>query len=86
MFSPNNIQLLLNKAGWTVKEMRTYGTMDPYELFWMSKMEEKGIQWDKNMEEEFIRFVLGMVTFLPARWSEKKSSLGVMTVVARPRD
>ena len=84
LFSPKNIQLLLNKAGWEVKEIQTYGTMDPYELFWMSEMEKKGIQWDKNMEEEFIRFVLGMVKFLPTRWTEKKSSLGVMTVVATP--
>lgn len=84
LFSPNNIELLLNKAGWKVTEILTYGTIDPYLLFWMSEMEEKGIQWDKNMEDEFIQFVVGMIKFLPKKWTEKKSSLGVMTIIATP--
>ena len=84
LFSPNNIQLLLSRAGWKVEETLTYGTLHPYLLFWMSEMEEKGIQWNKNMEEEFIQFILGMIKFLPMKWIEKKSSLGVMTVVAKP--
>jgi hypothetical protein len=59
--------------------------MDPYLLYWMSKMEQKGIRWDKNMEEEFVQFVIGMVKFLPKRWMEKTASLGVMTVIAQPK-
>lgn len=83
LFSPNNIELLLKKTGWKVEETLTYGTMNPYLLFWMSEMEEKKIQWDKNMEEEFMQFMVGMMKFLPRKWAEKKSSLGVMTVVAK---
>ena len=45
---------------------------------------EKEIQWDKNMEEEFMQFTLGMIKFLPKKWTEKKSSSGVMTIVATP--
>jgi hypothetical protein len=48
-------------------------------------MEQKGIRWDKNMEEEFVQFVIGMVKFLPKRWMEKTASLGVMTVIAQPK-
>ena len=84
LFSPSNIELLLKKAGWKVLETLSYGTIDPYLLFWMSEMEEKGIQWDKNMEEEFMQFTIGMIKFLPKKWTEKKSSLGVMTIVATP--
>ena len=84
LFSPSNIELLLKKTGWKVLETLTYGTIDPYLLFWMSEMEEKGIQWDKNMEEEFMQFTIGMIKFLPKKWTEKKSSLGVMTIVATP--
>ena len=58
--------------------------MNPYLLSWMSKMEEKEIQWDKNMEEEFIQFMIGMIKFFPEKWTEKKSSLGIMTIVAKP--
>jgi ubiquinone/menaquinone biosynthesis C-methylase UbiE len=84
LFSPNNIELLLEKSGWKVSTVLTYGTMDPYLLYWMSEMEQKGIQWDKNMEDEFYGFFLGMVRFLPKKWMEKKSSLGIMTVIATP--
>jgi 2-polyprenyl-3-methyl-5-hydroxy-6-metoxy-1,4-benzoquinol methylase len=85
LFSPKNIALLLEKSGWKVSDILTYGTMDPYLLYWMSKMEQKGIRWDKNMEEEFVQFVIGMVKFLPKRWMEKTASLGVMTVIAQPK-
>ncbi|MCL6461058.1 MAG: class I SAM-dependent methyltransferase [Flavobacterium micromati] len=84
LFSPNNIELLLNKSGWKVSKVLTYGTMNPYLLYWMSAMEQKGIQWDKNMEDEFLGFIVEMVKFLPKKWKEKKSSLGIMTVIATP--
>jgi hypothetical protein len=84
LFSPKNIELLLENTGWRAKETLTYGTLDPYLLFWMSEMEEKGIQWEKNMEEEFMQFMVGMIKFLPKKLAEKKSSLGVMTVIATP--
>ena len=85
LFSPNNIALLLNKSGWKVSKILTYGTMDPYLLYWMSEMEQKGIQWDKNMAEEFWDFMVGMVKFMPKKWMEKKSSLGIMTIIATPQ-
>ena len=84
LFSPNNIELLLNRSGWKVTQHFNYGTMDPYLLYWMSKMEQKEIKWDKNMEDEFWRFVWGMILFLPKKWAEKRSSLGIMTVIATP--
>jgi 2-polyprenyl-3-methyl-5-hydroxy-6-metoxy-1,4-benzoquinol methylase len=86
LFSPENLGLLLDKSDWKVEEVLRYGTMDPYLLHWMSKMEQKGIAWDKNMEEEFWGFVLGMILFQPKKWREKSSSLGVMTVIASPKE
>ena len=47
-------------------------------------MEKKGINWDKNMGDEFIQFMIGMIKFLPKKLKEKKSSLGIMTVIAHP--
>jgi hypothetical protein len=85
LFSPNNIKLLLDKSGWNVSQLLTYGTLNPYLLFWMSKMEQKEIQWTKNMENEFWNFMTGMLQFLPTKWNEKKSSLGVMTIIATPK-
>ena len=83
LFSPKNVQLLLKKAGWTVEHIDNYGTMDAYLLYWMSRMEQKGIQWNKSMESEFWSFVRGMLLFEPKKWLSNQS-LGVMTVVAQP--
>jgi SAM-dependent methyltransferase len=85
LFSPNNVELLLDKSGWNVSQLLTYGTLDPYLLFWMSEVEQKGIEWNKNMEDEFWDFVTGMLKFMPTKWNEKKLSLGVMTVIATPK-
>ena len=85
LFSPNNVELLLDKSGWNVSQVLTYGTLDPYLLFWMSEAEQKGIEWNKSMEDEFWDFVTGMLKFMPTKWNEKKLSLGVMTVIATPK-
>jgi 2-polyprenyl-3-methyl-5-hydroxy-6-metoxy-1,4-benzoquinol methylase len=85
LFSPNNIELLLQKSGWKVTKLMAYGTMNHYMLYWMSEMEQKGIKWDKNMQDEFWEFMRGMILFMPKKWKEKKSSLGIMTVIATPQ-
>ena len=85
LFSPNNIDLLLKKSGWEVTQVFTYGTMNPYLLYWMSEMEKKRINWNKSMEDKFISFVIGMIKFFPLRFKEKKSSLGIMTIIANPK-
>ena len=85
LFSPNNVELCLNKSGWKVDKILTYGTMDAYVLHWMSKMEKKNIKWDKNMEDEFFDFTIGMLKFLPQKIKEKKLSLGIMTIIASPQ-
>lgn len=82
LFSPKNIEILLKKSGWKISKVFSYGTMNPYLLYWMSEMEKKKISWDKNMEDEFIQFMIGMIRFLPKKLKEKKSSLGIMTVIA----
>lgn len=85
LFSPKNIEMMLNQNDWQIDQLFTYGTIDPYVLYWMSKMEQKNIAWDKNMEEEFFDFVKGMFLFMPHKLREKKLSLGVMTIIASPR-
>ena len=84
LFAPNNIRTLLANSGWEATTILSHGTLDPYVLYWMSKMEQKGIAWNKNMEEEFIGFVAGMIAFTPKAWTQKYRSLGVMTVVGKP--
>ena len=84
LYTPDTITTLLENSGWQAKVINSYGTLDPYVLTWMSKMEQKGIQWNKNMEEEFFGYVAGMISFLPQSLFQKSKSLGIMTVVAQP--
>jgi hypothetical protein len=51
----------------------------------MSEVEQKGIQWNKNMENEFWNFVTGLLRFMPTKRNKKKLSLGVMTLIATPK-
>lgn len=85
LFSPKNIELLLNNSGWNVLKIENYGTMDAYFLDWLSRMEIKGIDWKKNMEDEFPSFLLEMIKFLPKKLKKKSKSLGLMTIVAEPK-
>jgi ubiquinone/menaquinone biosynthesis C-methylase UbiE len=84
IYSPKNIALLLKNGGWQVEEVFTYGTLDPYTLYWMSRMEQKGIDWSASMESRFIGYAAGMVLNAPLYMMHKYLSLGFMTVIARP--
>lgn len=83
LYTPKSMTVLLERSGWQVKQTLSYGTLDPYNLYWMSRMEQRGIDWSQDMEQEFWGYVRGMVAFLPKRWLG--SSLGVMTAIATPR-
>ena len=84
LFSPSNLRLLLERTGWKPLEINPWGTLDPYVLHWMSRMEQKGADWERSMEPEFVRYVIGMLAFRLSRWPLGKRRLGIMTAVAVP--
>jgi 2-polyprenyl-3-methyl-5-hydroxy-6-metoxy-1,4-benzoquinol methylase len=84
LYSPNNIELMLKNSGWQVDQILTYGTLNPYTLHWMSRMEEKGINWSASMEPRFLGYVIGMVLNAPIYLLQKYFSMGFMTIIARP--
>lgn len=84
LFSPPNLKLLLEKYGWKPLEINPWGTLDPYVLHWMSRMEKRGADWDQSMEGEFVGYVAGMLAFRATRWPQKKRRLGIMTAAAVP--
>ena len=86
LYSPNNIALLLKKSGWQVEKILTYGTLHPYTLHWMSRMEQQGIDWNSSMENRFIEFLVGKVLHAPIYLLQKWFSMGFMTVVAKPTE
>jgi 2-polyprenyl-3-methyl-5-hydroxy-6-metoxy-1,4-benzoquinol methylase len=84
LYSPKNIELILNNSGWKVDQILTYGTLNPYTLHWMSRMEQKKIDWSASMEPRFIGYVIGMVLNAPIYLLQKYFSMGFMTIIARP--
>ena len=84
LYSPKNIELMLKNSGWQVDQILTYGTLNPYTLHWMSRMEQKGINWSASMESKFIGYVIGMVLNAPLYLLQKYFSMGFMTIIARP--
>jgi|TARA_R110000737_G_scaffold157205_1_gene185733 2-polyprenyl-3-methyl-5-hydroxy-6-metoxy-1,4-benzoquinol methylase len=84
LYSPKNIELMLKNSGWQVDQILTYGTLNPYTLHWMSRMEQKGIDWSASMEPRFIGYVIGMVLNAPLYLLQKYFSMGFMTIIARP--
>ena len=67
-----------------MEEAYTYGTLDPYILDWMSRMEKQNIDWTESMESRFVTFVLGKIV-RPSYFCLLCSSKGFMTAIARPK-
>lgn len=83
LYSPENMETLLENSGWQVEKILPYGTLDPFTLHWMSQMEQKGIDWSGSMESRFWGYVRGMVMNLPIYMWERFASMGFLTAVAR---
>lgn len=84
LYTPQTLRELLERHGWEVVQQHSYGTLDPYALFWMGRMEAQGIDWQTSMEPRFWPFVLGKVLTWPLFALQRQLPLGVMTAVARP--
>ncbi len=84
LYSPENLEILMKKSGWKVEQILTYGTLDPYTLHWMSRMEQEGIDWSGSMEGRFFNYVAGMVLHAPVYRLHRFFSQGFLTVVAKP--
>ena len=82
LFSPKNIEILLNKNGWQVELIDLKGTLNPYILNWMSEMEIKKIDWSKSMENRFWNYFYGMITYKLKHLFTNQSE-GIMTVLAK---
>jgi hypothetical protein len=76
---------MLSNSGWRVETILTHGTLNPYTLHWMSKMEQQQIDWTASMEGRFVKYVMGMILRWPFYGLHKVKSMGFMTVVATPK-
>ena len=82
LYTPATLKTLLENCGWEVIDQYTFGTLDPYTLDWMSRMEKEDIEWSASMENRLIGYVVGKM-IRPIYYFHKYLSLGFMTMVAR---
>lgn len=82
LYTLDTMKKLLDESGWQVVDQYTYGTLDPYTLDWMSRMEQKSIDWSQSMEPHFFNYVLGKI-LRPRYYFHRMQNLGFMTTIAR---
>jgi 2-polyprenyl-3-methyl-5-hydroxy-6-metoxy-1,4-benzoquinol methylase len=83
IYTPATLRAMLERAGWTVERQDTYGTLDPYVLWWLGRQERAERPLDGNLEAAFPGFILGKVLTLPLALAQRWVSLGVQVAVAR---
>jgi SAM-dependent methyltransferase len=84
VYTPATIRELLIRSGWEVVQLKRYGTLDSYPLFWMGWKEKMGIDWSGSMEKEFPGFMAGMFLAAPLFLLKRWLPSGIMTLAARP--
>ena len=48
VYEPSTMASTLQRSGWEPVKILSYGSLDPYTIHWMSKMERKGIMDENN--------------------------------------
>lgn len=84
LFTLDTMTTLLERSGWQVVDGYSYGTLDPYTLDWMSRMEQEEIDWTENMENRFKSFVLGKI-IRPQYYLQRQKAMGFLTMIAKPK-
>jgi SAM-dependent methyltransferase len=85
LYTPATLRDLLERHGWEVVHQHEHGTLDPYALFWMGRMERRGLDWESDMERQFWGFMRGKVLTWPLFALQRWLPLGAMTAIARPK-
>mgnify|MGYP002152336711 FL=1 len=85
LYTQQTLSDVLDRSGWQVEKAYKYGTMDVYALWWMSRMEQKGLDWTQSLESEFPTFLAGKILTMPFFSLQPWLRLGVQLVVAQPK-
>jgi predicted SAM-dependent methyltransferase len=91
--SPRHMSLLTNKGfallfkkdKWEIKKHLRYGTLNAFTLWWLGRMEKKGIDWSGNMSNHFWMLVFLKVITSPIFVFEKLFPLGVQILVVEKK-
>lgn len=85
LFSKKSFDILFTDDKWKIKKHLRYGTLDAFTLWWLGKMEKKGINWSGNMENNFWTLVFLKIITFPVFMFEKLSPLGIQILVVEKK-
>lgn len=85
LFSKKSFDVLFTNDKWKIKKNLRYGTLDAFTLWWLGKMEKKGINWSGNMENNFWTLVFLKIITFPVFMFEKLFPLGIQILVVEKK-
>ena len=80
-----SFDLLFQKDKWEIKKHLRYGTLDAFTLWWLGKMQKKGVDWSGSMSPHFWSLVFLKVITFPIFAFEKLVPMGVQIVVVEKK-
>ena len=85
LFSTEGFKNLFTKDKWIIIKHSRHGTLDPFTLWWLGKMQKKNIDWSTNMEKEFWPLVFLKIITFPFFIFERFFSMGIQTIVVQKK-
>lgn len=86
LYTPQTLKEMLELSGWKVLKMQTYGTMDPFIVWWLGDMQRRNINWEESMEKRFLSLLFQKIITAPFFALERYLSLGILLAVASPKE
>lgn len=81
LLTKKSFALLFQKDKWEITKHLQYGTLDAFTLWWLGRMQKKGVDWSGNMSNHFWKLVLLKVVTSPIFAFEKLFPMGIQIVV-----
>ena len=85
LLTKKSFALLFQKDKWEVTKHLRYGTLDAFTLWWLGRMQKKGVDWSGNMSNHFWTLVLLKVVTIPIFAFEKLFPMGIQIVVVEKK-
>ena len=85
LFAKKSFDHLFKKDKWQITKHVRYGTLDAFTLWWLGKMEKKGIDWSSDMANNFWQLVFLKVLTAPVFVFEKYFPLGIQILVVKKK-
>lgn len=85
LLTKKSFALLFQKDKWEITKHLRYGTLDAFTLWWLGRMQKKGVDWSGDMSNHFWTLVLLKVVTIPIFAFEKLFPMGIQIVVVEKK-